>query len=60
MLFRFRLSLALLVAELVGTVEPVAAEEGVHINTALAIFLGQHKKKNILLSPHLPELPARR
>ena len=60
MLFRFLLSLALLVAELVGTVEPVAAEEGVHINTALAIFLGQHKKKNILLSPHLPELPARR
>ena len=28
MLLRFRLSLALLVAELVGTVEPVAAEEG--------------------------------
>ena len=28
MLFRFRLSLALLVAELVGTVEPVAAEKG--------------------------------
>ena len=45
MLFRFLLSLALLVAELVGTVEPVAAEEGVHINTALAIFLGQHKKR---------------
>ena len=31
MLFRFRLSLALLVAELVGTVEPVAAEEGVRL-----------------------------
>ena len=28
MLLRFRLSLALLVAELVGTVEPVAAEDG--------------------------------
>ena len=50
MLFRFRLSLALLVAELVGTVEPVAAEEGVNINTALAIFLGQHKKKYFIIS----------
>ena len=43
MLLRFRLSLALLVAELVGTVEPVAAEEGVSINDASAIFLSKHK-----------------
>ena len=45
MLLRFRLSLALLVAELVGTVEPVAAEEGGNINaaSASAIFLCQHK-----------------
>ena len=49
MLLRFRLSLALLVAELVGTVEPVAAEEGVSINDALAIFLSQHKNISLYL-----------